>query len=257
MFGKRKVAAIVAEFLGTGILTLLVLSVQRSTIGVPFFVASAAGLTVAAMYLVFSGVSGAFFNPAIAIAMWTARKLSTVAMIIFVAVELAGAYGAYRLYEYLVKNKLSAVGGHYSGRTLVAEAIAALILGVVWATVSYRRWTANQGAAAVGIAVMVSMIAASVSGIGLVNPALALGINAWVWGTYVLGPVIGAVVGVNLFGQLFATREEVVAAASVENTLFAVSPTPLKTKVVSTSAKPLVKKKTTASRSKTKKSSKR
>ena len=49
MFGKRKIATIVAEFLGTGALTLLVLCVQRSTIGVPFFVAAAAGLTIALM----------------------------------------------------------------------------------------------------------------------------------------------------------------------------------------------------------------
>ena len=49
MFGRRKVAVIVAEFLGTAVLTLLILSVQRSTIGVPFFVAIAAGLTYALM----------------------------------------------------------------------------------------------------------------------------------------------------------------------------------------------------------------
>ena len=44
MFGKRKIAAVVAEFLGTAALTLLVLSVQHSQVGLTFFVAMAAGL---------------------------------------------------------------------------------------------------------------------------------------------------------------------------------------------------------------------
>jgi hypothetical protein len=38
MFGKQKLAALVAEFLGTGILTLVSLKVLYS-LGVPFFVA--------------------------------------------------------------------------------------------------------------------------------------------------------------------------------------------------------------------------
>ncbi len=95
MFGKRKIAALVAEFLGTGILTLLVLSVQRSTIGVPFFIAAAAGLTLALLTFAFSASSGAYFNPAITFAMWTARKISTLTTLLYVVLQFAGAYAAY------------------------------------------------------------------------------------------------------------------------------------------------------------------
>ena len=44
MFKRKRLAMLVAEFLGTGILTLVVLSVQRSQLGLAYFVAIAAGL---------------------------------------------------------------------------------------------------------------------------------------------------------------------------------------------------------------------
>ncbi|HEY4964636.1 MAG TPA: aquaporin [Candidatus Saccharimonadales bacterium] len=235
MFGKRKVAALVAEFLGTGILTLLVLSVQRSTIGVPFFVALIAGLTMTVMYFALSGASGGYFNPAIAIGFWTARRLSTLTAILFVAFELLGGWAAYYLYGYFVHSKLTAIGGHYNGRTLAAEAVGAGILAFVWAAVSYQKWTKPLAGSALGIATMVGMISAAAAGIGIINPALALGVNAWVWGTYVLGPVLGAVVGINLYGLLFATKEEVAAGGA--DTLFAM-PSMTSTSYTSQTVKP-------------------
>ena len=204
MFGKRKVAALVAEFLGTGILTLLVLSVQRSTIGVPFFVAMIAALTTVAMILAFSQISGSYLNPAITIGLWTARRLSTLRAVLLVAMELLGAWVAYYVYTYFINTHLTPIGGHFSGRILAAEAVGAGILGMVWGAALFNKWSKPQKAAGVGIAVMISMVVASSAGLGLVNPALALGVRAWVWGTYVLGPVIGAIIGINLYGLLFA-----------------------------------------------------
>ncbi len=78
MFGRRKIAALVAEFLGTGALTLLLLSVHRSTIGVPFFVAAAAGLTISLLTFAVYRVSGAQFNAALTVALFTGRNLSLV-----------------------------------------------------------------------------------------------------------------------------------------------------------------------------------
>ena len=204
MLGKKKVATVVAEFLGTGILTLLVLSVQRSTIGVPFFVALIAGLVFIIMIFTFADLSGAYLNPAIVVGLWTARKVSTLRGILLIAVELLGAWTAYYVYTYFVNTSLTNIGGHFTGRTLAAEAVATGILALVWGAAVFGKWSNNLKAPAVGVAVMVAMIVASTAGIGLANPALSLGVRAWVWGTYVAGPVIGAVVGVNLYGLLFA-----------------------------------------------------
>jgi glycerol uptake facilitator-like aquaporin len=204
MLGKRKIATLVAEFLGTGALTLLVLSVQRSTIGVPFFVAIVAGLTSLVMIFAFGNLSGSYLNPAVTIGLWTARRVTTLRAVLLVAMELLGAWVAYYVYTYEVGNKLTNIGGHFSGKVLAAEAIGAGILGLAWGAASFNKWNKNLTAPVIGVAVMIGMIAASAAGIGLINPALALGVRAWVWGTYVAGPVIGAVVGINLYGLLFA-----------------------------------------------------
>jgi glycerol uptake facilitator-like aquaporin len=204
MFGRKNVAAVVAEFLGAGVLTILVLSVQRSTIGVPFFVAAASGLTLALMVFAVGNISGGFFNPAVTLGLWTARLLNTVQAVLYIAAQLLGAWAAYYLYTYFVKNGLQPVGGHYVARTLVAETVGAGILSFGIASAVYQRATVAATAAFAGVALMIGVIAASPASIGLLNPAVALGVRAWVWGTYVLGPVVGALIGVNLYSLVFA-----------------------------------------------------
>jgi glycerol uptake facilitator-like aquaporin len=208
MFGRRKIATLVAEFLGTGALTLLILSVQRSTIGVPFFVAIAAGLTIALMMFALGGISGGYFNPALTLGFWTARKLSSVTAVLYIVVQLLGAWGAYYLYTYFVKNTLQPVGGHFTGHILVAEAVGTGLFSFGVAAAVYQGFSRAVTASFAGLAFMLGIIAASSASIGLLNPAVALGVRAWVWGTYVLGPVLGAVIGVNLYGLLFAEPEK-------------------------------------------------
>lgn len=214
MFGKRKVAAIAAEFLGTGVLTLLILSVQRSTIGVPFFVALAAGLTLALMVLALGKASGPQLNPAITIGLWTARRVSTARAVVYIAAQLLGAWAAYYLYIYLVRGALQPVGGHFAGRILVAEAVGTGIFAFGWSAAIYQKFSATATATTAGLAYIVGIIAASPAAIGLLNPGVALGIRAWVWGTYVLGPVVGAVIGINLYELLFTDSKGGVLAAA-------------------------------------------
>lgn len=204
MLEKRKIAALVAEFLGAGVLTLLVLTVQRSTIGVPFFVAIAAGLSIVLMGFAVGGVSGGHFNPAISIGLWTARKLTTLRTILYVAAQLLGGYAAYLLYTYFVGNALQSVGGQYSGKVLVAEAVGAGIFGFAFAAIVFKDYSRPVKASFAGLGLIIGIIAASSASLGLINPAVALGVKAWVWGTYVLGPILGAIIGINLYALLFA-----------------------------------------------------
>ncbi|CAN5151201.1 hypothetical protein BH09PAT3_BH09PAT3_5680 [soil metagenome] len=261
MFGRRKVAAIVAEFLATGVLTLVVLSVQRSTIGVPYFVALAAGLVMAMLMFVFGSVSGAHANPAITLALWTARKVGSLTAVVYVIAQLLGAWAAYGLYTYFVNSSLQEIGGTYTARILVAEAVGTVVLALGWAAVAFRaNLTVGNRAALVGVSYALAVIVASAAGIGLVNPAVAVGTRAWEvfgsmgWGTYVLGPVLGAVLGVNLYGLLFAPAaadeetvvvEEVVVAEVVEKPAVAAKSAKKTTvKKTSTKAKTTTKKST-------------
>ena len=233
MFGRRKIATLVAEFLGTGVLTLLILSVQRSQIGVAFFVALAAGLTLSLMTFSLFATSGANFNPAITFAMWTARKISTLTAILYIAVQFLGAWAAYGLYTYFVNSSLQQVGGHFTGRILVAEAVGAGIFSFGWAAAYYQRFSVAATSAVAGLAYMIGIVAASSAAIGLLNPAVALGVRAWVLTTYVLGPVVGAVIGVNLYSLLF--QPEVLIAG--EAAAVATAPATTKPATASTAAK--------------------
>jgi len=207
MFGRKKIAMLVAEFLGTGILTLVVLAVQRSTIGIPYFVALAAGLTVAALTLVLANASGAHLNPAITIGAWSARKVKTLPAIAYLVAQLLGGWAAYGIYTYFVNNSFQAIGGHYTARLLIAEAVGGFVFAFAWAAIAAQR---NISAAWVGAAFTFGILVASIASIGLINPALALGTRAWAfwgsmgWGTYLLGPIIGGIVGFNLYDLVFA-----------------------------------------------------
>lgn len=248
MFGKQKIAALVAELIGTGVLTLLVLSVQRSTIGIPFFVAAAAGLTLALMIFAVGRVSGGHFNPAITLAMWTARKVSTLTALLYVVVQVLGAWAAYGIYTYLTKNGLQEVGGEFDRRILVAEIVGTGIFGFAVAAAVYQGFSRAVTAAYAGIGLMLGAIAASAASIGILNPAVAFGIRADVFGTYILGPIIGAVVGVQLYALLFADKEaapEAVTASAASTPAVASTAVTKPAKKTPAKKKPVAKKATT------------
>lgn len=204
---------LVAEFLGASVLTLVVLSVQRSQLGLAYFVALAAGLAVATLTYMFSNISGAQMNPALTLALWTARRIRTLPALTYIVVQLLGAWAAYGLYQYFVNTDVQEINQAFSGRILVAEAIGAMVFALGWAAAAYNRVNEARFAAMAGLSFAAAIIIASAASVGLANPAVAVGARAWEvfgengWGNYVLGPVLGAIIGVNLFGLLFADVE--------------------------------------------------
>jgi glycerol uptake facilitator protein len=201
---RKKIAMILAEFLGTATLTAVVLAVSKSSIGIPYFVSLVAGLTLAVGTLVFGAVSGAHFNPIVTIGLWTTRKVKTLPAIVYIAAQLLGGAVAYLLYTYLVGNPIHSTGGQYNAHILVAEAVGAFIFSLGWAATVYHKLDTGKTAFVVGAAFTVGIVVASVGSMGILNPAVALGLRSWVWSTYVLGPILGAVIGFNLYALLFA-----------------------------------------------------
>lgn len=207
---RRKIAQVLAEFLGTAILMAIILAVGKSNVGIPYFVSLAAGLTIAVGTVVFGAVSGAHFNPAITLGLWTARRIRALKAVAFIAAQLLGAAIAYLLYSYLVNTTLQNAG-EYNPRILIAEAVGTFVFSLGWAAVVYRKLEGGKAAFAVGAALIVGILVASIGSAGLLNPAVALGAHSWVWGTYVLGPVLGAVIGFNLYALLFAPANALTA----------------------------------------------
>lgn len=213
MLTRNKLAMLVAEFLGTGVLTLVVLSVQRSQLGLAYFVAIAAGLAVALLTYVLGNTSGAHMNPALTLALWTARRVRTVPALMYIVVQLLGAWAAYGLYRYFVNTDVQQVAQAFNDQIMVAEAVGAMVFAFAWAAAAYNRYETARFATIAGLAFALAIIVASAASVGLANPALAEGVRAWEvfgengWGNYVLGPVLGAIIGVNLYGLLFAETD--------------------------------------------------
>ncbi|MBC7582000.1 aquaporin [Aeromicrobium sp.] len=206
MFARNKVAMLMAEFLGTATLTLVVLSVQRSTIGIAYFVAIAAGLAFAALAYIFTNVSGAHFNPAITIGAMTTRRVKVLPGVTYIVAQLLGGWAAYGIYTYFVNSSLQQIGGAFTARIMLAEALGVFIFAFVWAAVASQKLSASLN----GAGLTLGIIVASVASIGFLNPAVALGARAWDiwgtmgWGTYVLGPVVGSVIAFNLYELVFS-----------------------------------------------------
>ncbi len=207
MFRKNKLAMLVGEFLGTAALTLVVLAISHSQLSLGYFIATAAGLMFALMTLALAGISGAVFNPAMTIGLWTVRKLRTLQALSYLAVQLLGGAVAWELFVYLTKLNGIHNTGTYSSRILVAEVLGTFIFSFVWAAAIYQRFNLLSKAAAIGGALTAGSLVASLGSAGVLNPAVALGLHQWGWGTYVLGPVLGAVIGFNLYNLLFVETE--------------------------------------------------
>lgn len=208
---RHKIAMIVAEFLGTAVLTTIALAVTRS-MGYPYFVALAMGLALAALALVLGPVSGAHLNPAVTIGLVSARRIKALPAIVYLAAQLLGGMAAYALYTYFTNQSWNN-SGHFDNRLLVAEASGAFVFSLGWAATVYHKMEGGKAAFVVGGALALGILtAAIVNGGGIVNPAVALGLRSWVWGTYVLGPVLGAVIGFNLYALLFAPAESLLDA---------------------------------------------
>jgi glycerol uptake facilitator protein len=204
MFGRKKIAMLVAEFLGTGILTMVFLAVSKSSMGYPLFVSFAVGLVLVGLTLSLGAISGAHLNPAITLGLWTVRKVKTLPALAYVAAQMLGAGGAYLLYSYLIGQDLPNSTMHFDSKILVAETLGTFIFSLGWAAAAYQRYEAGKAASVVGVSIVLGALAASVANGGILNPAVAFGAHAFVWGTFVLGPVLGSVIGFNLYGLLFA-----------------------------------------------------
>lgn len=203
MFGRQKVAALVAEFVGTAALVLVVLATIYGQTGFSLFISLAAGLTVGLMVLVLGPISGAHLNPIVTVGLWTTRKIQTMQAIVYVAAQMLGGAAAWQLTEFLLNRPLqNTAGDSLNWRIVIAEAVGAFVFTTALAAAVSRAYTGAKLAITAGLGFTLGMLIASLASNGLINPALALGMLSISW-AYVLGPLAGAVIGMNLYGLIF------------------------------------------------------
>lgn len=238
MFGKRRIAMVLAEFFGVIALTTTLLAIGKSGVGYSYFLAGGVGLTAAAFALAVGSVSGAHFNPAVSAGFWVTRKISTIQAISYIVAQLAGGFAALQLYEYLTNQPLTAGTKAFDWRVLIAEAIGGFIIVFVISAAVYLGYKGIKQAATIGGAIFAGALIASVGSNGIANPAIALGVESWST-PYVVGPLIGGIVGAVLYAYVFVPK----AAAVVAGPVKAVKAAPAKKAVKAPAKKKTTKKK--------------
>lgn len=201
MFNRAKVAPLAGEFLGTGVLAMVAM-VLANTTAVSYFIATSVAVTLGLVIMLFGGVSRWHFNPAVTFGVWTARKMPTLTAVYYVVAQLLGGLGAWQLYQYLTNHAVAAQTQNWDWRMAIAEMVGAAILAGAIAAAVYRRLDTLYTALTVGAAFFVGIMVASTASSGLINPALAMGMRQWN-AVHVLGPLVGGLVGVNLYMMLF------------------------------------------------------
>jgi glycerol uptake facilitator-like aquaporin len=204
---RAVVAPVLAEFLGTGILVMVALVLGQTT-AVSYFIATSLAITATIVYMIFSAVSGAHTNPAITFGMWTARRIGTLRGITYIAAQLLGGVVAWQLFQYLTNHAIPARSVAFSTPVWLAEVVGTGVLALAFTAAWNKGVETLNSAITVGAAYFVGILIAATASSGYINPAIALGFRSWS-SAYVLGPLVGGLIGVNLYAYLFGTAADV------------------------------------------------
>lgn len=202
---------LITEFVGTFILALTFMSMLVRT-NFTFFSGLAAALVYALFMFVFGSKIVAHLNPAVTIGLWTIKKINTLNAFVYLVLQVAAGYCALKVGQYFLHTTLSktATGG-FDWRVLIAEGLGALIFSLAIAASlnhSDRKLELHEKALLVGFGLFVGVVIASLAGNGLINPAVAISLRSFSW-AYVLGPIVGAAVGFNLYELLLVKNFQV------------------------------------------------
>lgn len=206
LVGELQPGALSAELIGTFLLTTAVLTTSGNVI--------VAAVTLLVLVVIFSRISGAHVNPAVTIAMLATRQISFWKAFGYVAAQLLGAMLALIVMtKFVGANPDAELSGlsvfkvrELTGTWLpvFAEALGAMILGLGVASTVMSKKDGFDGAFAIGGALLIGLIVATLGSAGVINPAVALGASAytgnwWTVWAYALAPIVGAAAGAWLY----------------------------------------------------------
>jgi glycerol uptake facilitator protein len=208
MLERKKMGVIVAEFLGTMILALVVIGAAKYfNFTAPWYVGMAAAIALATLVGTIGKVSGAHVNPAITAGLWTLKKIPTPTALIYIAAQLLGGASALAIVEYVTNSDVVASGmSTMDGRVFLAEVLGTAIFGFGVAAVVMQKLDGMQAAFTVGASLFLGVLVAAMAAPGFLNPAVALANNSWDK-TTVIAPLLGSIVGMNVYSFFLAPSD--------------------------------------------------
>jgi glycerol uptake facilitator-like aquaporin len=208
--GELVLGALIAELVGTFILTFAVLNTTGNAI--------VAAITVLILVLMLSRLSGGHINPAVTISLLVTRQITWVRALGYLVAQFLGAM----LAVVVASNFLAGVTDQMTGeaakvfhvtvsgdwKPFFAEMIGAVIFGFGVSAAVFGKKEGFDAAFTIGGALLLGLIIATSGSNAILNPAVALGAGALdfknIWGplAYGLAPLIGAAVGAFLYKLL-------------------------------------------------------
>lgn len=192
--------ALVAELVGTLILTLAVsASIASSS---PVATPLVAGIALMVLVYAIGGVSGAHVNPAVTLGLLGIKRISVQNALLYVLMQIIGA-GVAGLLLAAMGGVLPDVGATDSLGIVLAEALGACILVLAVSSAVLGKVPAEAAGLAVGGALITGITVAGSASLGILNPAVAIGLQA-VSLSYLLAPIAGGIAGAWLLSWIAA-----------------------------------------------------
>ncbi len=188
----------IAELFGTFFLALTAAVVTTGSSGlftgyqsvfVPFVLAA----TVAVLVYLFIGISGANLNPAVSVAQFMIRSITATRMLVHIVAQVIGAWFGVVVARVILDGS-NVVPSVQNVSTGVAEFVGAFFLMFTISMVVFKRVDERLSGVVIGGAIGIACTFAGVSGAGVFNPAIALGLGATGL-IYLAVPFLGALAG--------------------------------------------------------------
>jgi glycerol uptake facilitator-like aquaporin len=165
-------------------------------------------------------------NPVISFALMILGKLSIFRTVATIAVQLLAGYASWQLIEYVLDRPLTSIAGdEFVWQVFVAELVGAFVFTFMLSFAFFSNKIEDGKLAAVAFTgLLVGMLIASMpqGAFGIINPAVALGIQSWSY-VFILGPLVGGTAGLLVIPtlQLFdraATKPKAKSKKTIKKT---------------------------------------
>jgi aquaporin Z len=206
------IGSCIAEFIGTFLFVISFFQMQSS----PLFVAFA----VVGIFLMVSGTSGIYINPAVTVGAWITRRVSSLRAVSYIMAQSFGAAAAWMVLKAFIDNSGTSTGATlFHAATLTeannwyiffAELLGSTILAFGFAAALKQRRNRIVAAFVAGMAVLIglyiamsfttALLSEQYTAFSFLNPIVAIAANGLSWNiwpiaVYIFAPILGGVIG--------------------------------------------------------------
>lgn len=222
-FTGISLGALVAELIGSAVLTLAVLNTQGNAI--------IAGLTVVILSLVLANLSGGHINPVITMGLWATRQVRTLKALLYIVAQILGAMLALVIVTKFLSGASDQFGGALGAYALFdrgepgewkpffGELVGSLIFAFGAASAFLAKKTGYDASFTVGGSLLIGLLVATIGSYAVLNPAVAIALSAfekggfWSVAAYGIAPLISGMVGFWLYRMLQRDVDKVASNA--------------------------------------------